>query len=125
MPTIRAFLTEPHNLSMKVSRLAQLQRFIRLPFRHAGSAGRSPLIHMSIMGTPSSSAHFISHSSPSASQVFFEMSAIAPSHPFTRARQLVFHFSSHGSLTDMSVKSNGVFGCLAWPTRKSRYLLSG
>src|ERR1035441_4809916 len=39
-------------------------------------------------------------------------------------RHLVFHCSSHGSLTDISMNSNGDFGCLAWPTRKSRYFLS-
>src|SRR5712692_9342402 len=98
--------------------------FTRLPPRHAGSAGRSSLIHISIMGTSSSSAHLISQSSPSALQVFFEISAITPSQPFTRARQFVFQFVSQGSFTDISTKSNGVFGCLAWPTRKSRYVLS-
>src|ERR1700682_1840463 len=42
----------------------------------------------------------------------------------TLARQLVFHFSSHGSWADISTKSNGVLGCFVWPTRKSRYFLS-
>ena len=113
-----------HNLPTKASRLSQLQTFMRLLLSDAGSLGRSSLIHISIVGIPSSSAHFISQSSPSACAVFFEISAMTPSQPFTRARQLVFHFSSHGSWADLSTKSNGVFGCFVWPTRKSRYFLS-
>src|SRR5712692_7360367 len=121
MPTTRAFLMVVlQRPSMKVSRLSQLQMFTRLPLNDAGSVGRSPLIHISMVGTASSSAHFISQSSPSALAVFFEIRAITPSQPLTRDRQFVFHCTSQGSLTDISTKSNGVFASLACPTRKFR-----
>ena len=39
--------------------------------------------------------------------VFFEIRPMTPSQPLIRARQFVFHFSSHGSWADISVNSNG------------------
>ena len=101
------------SFSMNASRLGQLQIFMRRPFSSAGSLGRSSLVHISMVGTPSASAHVISQSCPSALAVFFEMSAMRPSQLFTRDRQFVFHFWSHACLTEKSTKSNGIFGFLA------------
>ena len=50
--------------------------------------------------------------------------AITPSQLLTRVLQFVFHFSSHGSLTEKSRKSKGDFLRLAWATRKFRYISS-
>src|SRR5207245_8613203 len=76
------------------------------------------------MGTVSSLAHLTSQSCPVALAVFLLSSAIMPSQPLTLVRQFVFHALSQGCLTDMSTNSNGLFAFLAWPTRKSREVLS-
>src|SRR6266853_2143433 len=116
MPTTRAFLIFfqmyglcaqssqagyarcAQRLLMKVSRFGQLQMLMRLSFNKAGIVGRSSLIHMSITGIPSSYAHCISQSSPSAFAVFFETNATRPSQPLTRVRQFVFQFVSQACL---------------------------
>src|ERR1700730_14040916 len=70
-------------------------------------------------GTPSSLAVLTSQTAPSALAVFLLTKAIIPSHPLTRDRHCVFHFSSNGSLIDMLVNSNGLFSFFACPTRYS------
>src|ERR1035437_2947817 len=72
-------------------------------------------------GLPSSRAHVISHSSPSALGVLAEMSAITPSLRLMRARVWAFQAEPYGSLTLMSTYSNVDFVFRDWPL--SRFLL--
>src|ERR1700720_4010226 len=77
-----------------------------------------------MMGICSSIAQDISHRAPSAPAVFELSRAITPSDSLMIDRQRVFHFSSNGSLIDMSVKEKGVVSLRACPTRYSLAHLS-